>query len=185
MTGFPRTSAPLAGGCLALAAVLALAGEFSQRAEPGALGALLVVAFVVLEWRRLPAAGKVFVAAALGLLAIAGLAADPWALIVAGLGRASFMCAFLVALGSLAAAAEGSEIVGRCGRYLLAQPPGRRFAAFWTGGHLFGAIISLGVLNLFGAMVMEASVPASGGGRTEALERRARRALMALLRGFT
>ena len=185
MTGFPRTSAPLAGGCLALAAVLALAGEFSQRAGPGALGALLVVAFVALEWRRLPAAGKVFVAAALGLLAITGLAADPWALIVAGLGRASFMCAFLVALGSLAAAAEGSEIVGRCGRYLLGQPPGRRFAAFWTGGHLFGAIISLGVLNLFGVMVMEASVPASGGGRTEALERRTRRALMALLRGFT
>jgi hypothetical protein len=138
---------------------------------------LLVVAYLALEWRRLPAAGKALAGLALGRLATTAWAADPGALIVAGLGRAAFMCAFLVALGSLAAAAEGSHLVKSCGRHLLAQPPARRFVAFWMGGHLFGAIISLGALNLFGAMVQEASAGPA--------ERRARRAMMALLRGFT
>ena len=176
----------LTSGLLMLtAAVLTIVSEFTARGNIGAIGAVLIALFVLLEWRRLPAAGKVFGFAAVGLIGVAFLADDPWQLFVTGFERAAFMCAFLVALGMLRAAAEGSHLVARCGRHLLSQRPGLRYLAFWTGGTLFGGIISVGVLSLFGTMVKSANTLASAGGDTRIQALRTKRSVVALLRGFT
>jgi hypothetical protein len=50
---------------------------------------------------------------------------------------------------------------------------------------LFGGIISVGVLNLFGAMIKSANTLASAGGDAGIQALRTRRSVLALLRGFT
>lgn len=175
----------VAGVLMLTATVLTIVSEFTKRSEIGAAGAAFIALFILLEWRRLPTAGRAFGLAALGLIGVAFLADDPWRLFIVGFERAAFMCAFLVALGILRAAAEDSDIVARCGRHLLSQRPGLRYLAFWTGGTLFGGIISVGVLNLFGAMIKSANTLASAGGDRRIQELRTKRSIIALLRGFT
>ena len=173
-------------GILALcAAILTIIAEFIARGEIGALGAIFIGLFVALEWPRLPVAGKVFVVIAVALFGVALLADDPWKLFMTGFERAAFMSAFLIALGFLRAAAEGSDIVERCGRHLLSQRPGKRYLAFWTGGTLFGGIISVGILGLFGTMITTANTLQSAGGDARIQQLRTKRSMLALLRGFT
>jgi len=175
----------VAGVLMLTATSLTIISEFTGRAEIGAVGAILIAVFVLLQWARLPAAGKAFAIVAVGLIGVALLADDPWRLFITGFERAAFMSAFLIALAMLRSAAEGSDIVSRCGRHLLSQRPGLRYLAFWTGGTLFGGIISVGVLSLFGTMVTTANTLASAGGDTRIQALRTRRSVMALLRGFT
>ena len=175
----------IVGLMMILAAVLTLSSEYLSRPEIGAFGVVFVVAFVLSQWKSLPVAGKGFGFAALAMVGISFLSDDPVALIIKGFERGVFMCAFLVLLGFIRAAAEGSTIVLRCGNYLLSRKPGARYAAFWTGGTMFGAIISVGSLNLFGSMVTAANTPESAGGDERIRRIRGRRSTVALLRGFT
>jgi len=175
----------LAGLLMIAAAITALASEYLAMPAIGAAGVVLVIAFVFLQWKPLPAMGKAFAIGALLLVGVTFLSDDPAALIVTGFERGVFMIAFLIFLGSIRAAADGSNIVRRCGEYLLSQKPSARYTAFWTGGTMFGAIISVGVLNLFGSMVSAANTLASAGGDERVRKVRARRSTMALMRGFT
>jgi hypothetical protein len=74
--------------------------------------------------------------------------------------------------------------VRRCGQHLVAQPPGRRYAALTGGGHLFGIILSYGAIELLAAMVMRANTLEAAGGSPEVRALRTRRMLMAIYRGF-
>jgi hypothetical protein len=181
----PTGSNFIAGLLMLCAAILTTVSEFAARVEIGATGAVFIALFVALEWSRLPPAGKIFAVIAIALFGVAFLADDPWQLFLTGFERAAFMCAFLIALGFLRAAAEGSSIVGRCGRHLLSQRPGKRYLAFWTGGTLFGGIISVGVLGLFGTMITTANTLDSAGGDARIQQIRTKRSVLALLRGFT
>ncbi len=102
--------------------------------------------------------------------------ADPLGLFLEGWRRGAVYAAFFLALSSLRDAAETSRLVRRCGQHLVAQPPGRRYAALTGGGHLFGIILSYGAIELLGAMVMRA------GGRSAT--ENGRRMMMAIYRGF-
>ena len=88
-------------------------------------------------------------------------AADPLALFLAGWRRGASYGAFFFALTTLRDAAETSPLVRRCGQHLVAQPPGRRYAALTGGGHLFGIILSYGAIELLAAMVMRANTAGS------------------------
>ena len=72
----------------------------------------------------------------------------------------------------------------RCGAHLVAQPPGRRYAALTGGGHLFGIILSYGSIELLGSMVTRANTLEAAGGSEPVRTLRARRMLMAIYRGF-
>ncbi len=91
---------------------------------------------------------------------------------------------FFLALTTLRDAAETSPLVRRCGRHLVAQPPGRRYAALTAGGHIFGITLSYGAIELLAAMVMRANTLESAGGSTDIQAIRTRRMLLAIYRGF-
>lgn len=162
-----------------------LASQLAGRVALGNAAGLALLAFLLLQFpaqRRY--AQVLFVAFFLAGMAGVAEARDPLALFLAGWRRGAVYAAFFYALGVLRDAAETSPLVRRCGRHLVAQPPGRRYAALSAGGHLFGIILSYGVMELFGAMVARANTLAAAGGIAEVQALRGRRMLMAVYRGF-
>lgn len=94
---------------------------------------------------------------------------------------AGSIAAFFAALFALRHAAMNSPAIDKAGRFLAAQPPGRRYAALTLGAHLFGLLIGGGAIALLGAL-------AQGEARREAdpviRNHRIRRMMLAIQRGF-
>ncbi len=151
----------------------------------GYAAAPALVAYIALEWprQRGNARALVFVSLALGLwAALQGGALRP---VAEGLVRACFYPAFLASLGSLRDAAASSPMIERAGRYLVDQPPGRRYVALTFGGHVFGILLNMGGLALLASMLKQVNTLASAGGDRVRLEIRERRMTLAVLRGFS
>jgi hypothetical protein len=154
---------PLAGNAAGLAMLLFLLLQFPQQRR------YAQILFLALT--------------AIGLCGVI-VAAGPLALFLAGWRRGAAYGAFFLALSTLRDAAETSPLVRRCGQHLVAQPPGRRYAALTAGGHVFGIILSYGAIELLAAMVMRANTARIAGGSEATRTLRARRMLMAIYRGF-
>lgn len=146
----------------------------------GTAAGICLLAFLILQFphqRRY--AQAVFVAlSAIGLIGIA-LSPTPLELFLAAWRRGAQFAAFFLALCVLRDGAETSRLIRRCGAHLVAQPPGRRYAALTAGGHLYGIILSYGAIDLLAAMVVRAGEKAGGD-----VETRTRRMLLAIQRGF-
>ncbi|MFA7431282.1 MAG: hypothetical protein WCZ23_14075 [Rhodospirillaceae bacterium] len=135
-------------------------------------------------WIGIPRRGRIYLGIALGLAVITLVALPtPGATFAAALRRSVFVITLFTALGFLREAAETSGMVRRCGLFLAGQPPGRRYVALTTGGHLFGLILNFGVISLLGAMVVNASQQGEDEDPARTALRR-RRMLTAVLRGF-
>ena len=165
-----------------------LLDQFAGLPVAGHAAGIALLAFLLREFPRQRRYAQVFflamaVLGAAGLAVVAGHRHDPLALFLNAWQRGAAYAAFFLALTTLRDAAESSPLVRRCGQHLVAQPPGRRYAALTAGGHVFGIILSYGAIELLGAMVMRANTLAAAG--TEAVRSlRARRMLMAIYRGF-
>lgn len=94
---------------------------------------------------------------------------------------AAFVAGLYASLGFLRDAAETSPLVRRCGLWLAAQPPGRRYVALASGAHLFGIILNFGVIPLLGAIVRSGV----GNDDTPRGQLRLRRMMSAVHRGFS
>jgi hypothetical protein len=129
---------------------------------------------------------KVFFTAALVLTGIVAVTAEaPAAVLLRGFDTAAYLASFLLLLGVLREAAQSSPAVRDCGEYLTGQPPGRRYLALHTGGHLLGLMLNFGVLSLLGPLIKRGVAAATArSGETHLAEIRERRQLSALLRGF-
>lgn len=162
-----------------------LVDQFLHQPLAGDAAGIAMLAFLLLEFpRQRRYAQLLFLAlCAIGLLGVMA-ATDPAALFLAAWRRGAGYGAFFLALSSLRDAAETSPLVRRCGQHLVAQPPGRRYAALTGGGHLFGIILSYGAIELLGAMVMRANTLQAAGGSPAVQGVRTRRMLMAIYRGF-
>jgi len=144
-------------------------------------GYLLFVAVAVIDGIR---RDYYFVTAALGLsVLIVLLRPDPWPVIGHAILMASFFSTFLLALNMLRDAARTSPAVRRCGNYVIAQPPGRRYAALTFTAHVFAVILNYGVVNLLGTMVKRANTLESAGGDLRRFKIREKRMMLAILRG--
>jgi hypothetical protein len=170
--------------CYVLAWAATLAAQLLHIPLAGTLAGLAILAFLLLEFPNQRRYAQVLFLGLVGagLIGIAA-AAHPLALFLAAWQRGATYAAFFLALTTLRDAAETSPLVRRCGRHLVAQPPGRRYAALTAGGHVFGIILSYGAIELLAAMVARANA-----GDTSIAEParalRARRMLMAIYRGF-
>ncbi len=120
-----------------------LADQFGHLPFAGDLAGMAILVFLILEFPRQRRYAQVLFLAltGIGLIGIA-TAGDPLSLFFAAWRRGAAYGAFFLALSSLRDAAETSQLVRRCGQHLVAQPPGRRYAALTGGGHLFGIILS-------------------------------------------
>ncbi len=179
----PIARLPPSSRCYALAWAGALAGQAPGLRWVGDLAGLALLGFLLLEFPRQRRYARVvllgFSAAGLvGIVLAARRGVDPVGLFLAGWRRGAVYAAFYFALSALRDAAETSRLVRACGRHLVSQPPGRRYAALAAGGHVFGIILSYGAIDLLGAMVTRANAAAP------AAPVRARRMMMAVFRGF-
>ena len=162
-----------------------LLDQFGHLPFAGDMAGIAILVFLILEFPRQRRYAQVLFLAltGIGLVGVA-TAADPVGLFLAAWRRGAAYGAFFLALSSLRDAAETSKLVRRCGQHLVAQPPGRRYAALTGGGHLFGIILSYGAIELLGAMVMRANTLQAAGGSEAVRSLRTRRMLMAIYRGF-
>jgi len=116
-------------------------------------------------------------------LAVLILKQEPWPIIAKAILLAAYFSTFLLALNMLRDAARTSLAVKRCGNYVIAQPPGRRYAALTLAAHLFSVILNYGVVNLLGTMVKRSNTLASAGGDLRRYKIREQRMMLAVLRG--
>ena len=171
--------------CFVLAWAATLADQLLHLPSAGDVGGMAILLFLLLEFRNQRRYAQVLFIAlfAIGMVGVA-LASDKAALFLAGWRRGAAYAAFFLALTTLRDAAETSPLVRRCGQHLVAQPPGRRYAALTAGGHVFGITLSYGAIELLAAMVMRANTLESAGGSADIQGIRTRRMLLAIYRGF-
>ena len=169
---------------LAIVLVGATAHAYTRWSPAGYVAAPALVAYISLEWPRLRGNARFLVAACIALGLYAGLSTGAWRKVGDGLAASCFYPAFLAALGFLRDAAASSPMVERAGRYLVAQPPGRRYVALTFGGHIFGILLNIGGLALLASMLKQTNTLASAGGDKDRLELREKRMTLAVLRGF-
>ena len=172
-------------GAYVFAWAATLLDQFGGLPVAGDLAGIAMVVFLLMEFPRQRRYAKILFLAltGIGLVGVA-IANDPMSLFLSAWRRGAAYGAFFLALSSLRDAAETSKLVRRCGQHLVAQPPGRRYAALTGGGHLFGIILSYGAIDLLGAMVMRANTLQAAGGSEAVRTLRTRRMLMAIYRGF-
>jgi hypothetical protein len=175
----------LSATAFVLAWAATLLDQFAGLPAAGYVGGLAMLVFLILEFPRQRRYAQILFLALTGV-GMAGVvsAADPVGLFLSAWRRGAVYGSFFLALSSLRDAAETSRLVRRCGQHLVAQPPGRRYAALTGGGHLFGIILSYGAIELLGAMVMRANTLQAAGGSSAIRTLRSRRMLMAIYRGF-
>lgn len=139
--------------------------------------AFLAIATPLVGWSR-----RIFVIVGAALFAAAMLTRDEWmAFAEAGLHSAAFIAAFFTASATLRNASATSPSIAESGRFLAQQPPGRRYAALTTGGHLFGIILLYGAIALLGTL---AQTSARRETDRQIRRIRIRRMLLAIQRGF-
>ncbi|HEY8289539.1 MAG TPA: hypothetical protein VIG49_09735 [Acetobacteraceae bacterium] len=181
----PSLRSAISSRSYVLAWIATLLAQFAGVRTAGAIAGMAMLLYLLVEFPRQRRYAQILFLALLGIGLIGVIAADdPLALFLRGWGRGAVYGAFFLALTSLRDAAETSPLVRRCGQHLVAQPPGRRYAALTAGGHLFGIILSYGAIELLGAMVMRANTLAAAGGSATVRTLRGRRMLMAIYRGF-
>ena len=134
-----------------------LAAQLLHLPYAGQLAGVAILAFLLAEFRNQRRyAQTLFLALlAIGMIGVAA-APHPIARFLDAWQRGASYAAFFLALTTLRDAAETSPLVRRCGRHLVAQPPGRRYAALTAGGHVFGIILSHGAIELLAAMAARA-----------------------------
>ncbi|MGB0669963.1 MAG: hypothetical protein ACPGNT_00565 [Rhodospirillales bacterium] len=143
---------------------------------------LVVVALVGLLAFKVRRGGVIFILVSLALTAALLLTRDDgWQVVRIGLGSASFIGAFFAALLTLRTAASTSPGIRDCGRFLAAQPPGRRYAALTLGGQLFALPLNYGAIALLGGLAMTSAAEEPD---KERRDHRVRRMLLAIQRGF-
>jgi hypothetical protein len=170
--------------CYVLAWAATLAAQGLHLPFAGQFAGVAILAFLLIEFRnqRRYAQALFLSMLAFGMVGVA-VASHPIKLFLDAWQRGASYAAFFLALTTLRDAAETSPLVRRSGRHLVAQPPGRRYAALTAGGHIFGIILSYGAIELLAAMVARAN-DADTATAAPARALRARRMLMAIYRGF-
>lgn len=173
---------------LLLGMIVCILADVLAPLEPFRLGArLLLVGFLLVEWRKMAANAKVMIGIAIGLTVGAALAgtADPGKVVASSLDNGAFFATFFANQFFLREAARSSALVSRCSTFFVNQPPRRRYALLTLGGYLFGIILNIGVLSLLGIMIKQRNSLEAAGGNEQIRDIRERRMVLALLRGFS
>ena len=181
-----RRPSLVAGMALTIVLLGTIVRETMDLAQAGLLAAAALIVYVASQVVALPRTGKIILGAGLVVgISIVLQIDDTVARTIEALRTACYYATMFTAVGFLRTAAEGSRMIRRCGQQLIAQPPGRRYAALTIGGNLFGLILSFGSLQLLGTMVLRTNTLAAAGGNERIRSVRERRMLLAVLRGFS
>ncbi|SDX21089.1 hypothetical protein [Paracoccus sanguinis] len=181
----PRSRAALVSqACICAVIAVSLAEIVHPAPALGWIAGAAIAVYFALEWRRFTLASWVPVGLSAALLALALARGVAPAAIEDGLARMAFLASLLALLGILRVVAGDAPAIAEAGRYLTAQPPGRRYLALASGGNIFGLLINLGGLAILLEMAvraLDADTRASAAVRAVRL----RRMTVAVLRGFS
>ena len=123
-----------------------------------------------------------FVAIGLVLVAWAGLSRPDWIqATMTAAERGAMVISLFTALSAMRNAAMSSTAILECGRFLARQPPGLRYTALTTGGHLFGLVLLYGSISLLGSLATEGVAKEPD---PVVRQHRVRRIMIAIQRGF-
>lgn len=180
--GAERLANAAVGALLALTTLGVITVEWGGPKLADFTADILVAAAIAIMAAMVDRGRRAFVWIALTMMALAAARLpDPAAAIFNALDSAAFIAAFFTALTALRHAAQSSRAIETAGRYLADQPPGKRYAALTFGGQLFGLILGYASVSLLGALA-EAGAEREPDPRTR--ERRKKRMLLAIMRGF-
>ena len=178
----PDSRARLAAAAIGIAALFTLADMLSHRHVFAVMAGALVLIHVALRWEAIRVNSRTMLAAAL-VMALAFLATGGTVdgLILA-LSRALYLPALLAVMTVLRVAALRSRQVGLAARFVVQQPPARRYAFLATGAQLLGILLNIGGYQLLlGIALGQKDAP---GASARAVEIRTRRIACAIIRGF-
>lgn len=145
----------------------------------------LLVAWLVAVWPRMRTTERLFLVAALaGAAGVVRLDANWFSTLGTALDRGTTFVALMTGLGLLRDAARTSRAVRRCGEWLIAQSPSRRFMAIALGGHGFGIALNMGAVTLLGTLINRSNTLTAAGGDPAIVAIREERMNVALLQGF-
>ncbi len=167
-----------------------LAKLYLDLPHAGSVASMALVTFAVFgrEYFRFREFFLLSLAIVLTLAAFA-TRADVVPMVGQALDRAAFLAAFMILLALLRDGAVTSPSVLEVGRYLTRQPPGRRYLALQSGGHVLGVILNFGCLSLLGPLIQRGVRAEQGDAAdktaAEITAIRERRQMSALTRGFS
>ncbi|WP_336175072.1 hypothetical protein [Alloalcanivorax xenomutans] len=141
--------------------------------------------YLLVQWRRKSklAKGLLLFIAALSVL-ISSQSDNPLPQFLAAWDRFCFFATFVSALGLLRVSAMRSRLVRHAGQVLIRQRPTWRYPTLSIGTAVFGMIINIGVIGLFGSMVQRSNSLSAAGGERRVQAVRERRMMLSILRGF-
>lgn len=143
-----------------------------------------VVIFLLLTWQKHSRAGKIFISLNMVLVGLFWGRGVDLSVIQLGFDRVALFTAFMAALLFLRVAAKRSDIITRCGRFLVNQKPSARYAVLSYGSWLIGAVLSFGALNLMGQVISNGNTIESAKGDERIYQIRKKRMVLAMMRGF-
>lgn len=185
LPGSHSATMPLSSIALLLTFVASLVDQVIDSTPLAELTACALTLFVVLEWRATAIIGKAMVAI---VVIIAAVSYFQWnvsgEVLLEAMRRAGFFVALFVGIGLLREAAEMSPAIQRCGEYLVAQPPSRRYLALALSSHIFSIVLSIGTLPLLAGIINKNNALNAAKGNLEVWNIRQRRMAMAIMRGF-
>ncbi|MFK7889338.1 MAG: hypothetical protein AB8B63_00870 [Granulosicoccus sp.] len=173
---------PLTGILAACTLAAVIPWEFLHNTGTAWFSGVSVCLLVAVLLPGVPWSRRIFVLIGLILMLLCVLFLPDWQHTLAdALQRAAFIAAFFTATACIRSAAGGSPSMTRCGYFLANQPPGRRYLALTTGGHLFGLILSYGAITLLSTLATASNANEKN---AEIQRYRSRRMLVAIQRGF-
>jgi len=170
----------LSAACLAIAIPLALADLLGGTHLFAAAALVLVIAHFAFSFDQLKTNARSMLAAvtlAAGLHLLLGGKPDSFVLAAS---QSIYLPTLVAVMTLLRVAAQSSPTVGTAARYVVDQPPSRRFALLAFGGHIFGILLNVGGLQL----LLHIALRRRDGVPDHVAEIQARRMTNAILRGF-
>lgn len=174
----------VAQGCICVVIAISIISIYAPFPALDIVGGAALALFFLLSWRRLTIIGILPLSLSLCLLLLAAIQGVSWHTVILAIDRACFLASLLALLGMLRAAANIAPEIERAGRYITAQPPGRRYLALNFGSHMFGTLINLGGLVLLLDMTSKAIAKTAAMLPPEIHELKLQRMTLAVTRGF-
>ena len=166
---------------LAMLAICELISLATGLVEFGVLSRSAFVALCVFAWPWMTIRERALFAAALAVTGVVLTTGIGFSILISALDLAAYFGTFILLITILKEAAARSPSVLAVGRFLTSQPPGKRFYATATGGHVLGIFLNFGAVSLMSPLIQQSAVRADGTPDRN-LERRQ---LSALIRGFS
>ncbi|MAI11063.1 MAG: hypothetical protein CBD27_01305 [Rhodospirillaceae bacterium TMED167] len=139
------------------------------------IGVGLIVVFMVLEFRRVPAPQKISATVLIVLAVIAAGLTGKWdAIILEGISRARIFLILFFAIAWLQFPVKKSPSLNAVRSNIVSRPPGRRYLFLTSGVHILGSVLNLAGLSLLTTIVER---------QKQSSEKR--RLSVALMQGFT